>query len=123
LYEVSTKDSNSQKSETTVAQFLETVESIQSQEGVQKLTMNHIIREDNLLHIWFPHVYRVVNEAYHGKFQFTKNAVLAAMREEPYYVGEDRKVTMGINGVRRVVVTLDLNKAPDSIKNIGQYNG
>lgn len=122
LYEISTKDSNSQKGETTVAQFLETVESIMSQEGLAKLTSSHITREDNLLHIWFPHVYRVVQEAYHGKFAFTKNAVLAAMREEPYYVSDDRKISMGLNGVRRVVITLDLNKAPDSLKNIGQSN-
>jgi 5S rRNA maturation endonuclease (ribonuclease M5) len=122
LYEISTKDSIQQKSETTVSQFFETVESIMSQEGIQKLTVNHIMREDHLLHVWFPHVYRVVNEAYHNRFAFTKNAVLAALREEPYFVSDDRKITMGINGVRRVVVTLDLNKAPDSIKNIANIN-
>lgn len=122
LYEVSTKDSENQKNETTVSQFFETVESIMSQEGTPKLTYAHVVREDNLLHVWFPHVYRVVQEAYHGKFAFTKNAILAQMREEPYFVSDDKKIAMGGNGVRRVVVTLDLNKAPNVLKNIGQIN-
>jgi 5S rRNA maturation endonuclease (ribonuclease M5) len=122
LFEASSKDSEMQKSETTVAQFFETVESIMSQEGFPKLTTSHIIREDNLLHVWFPHVYRVVDEAYHGKFAFTKNAVLSQLREEPYFVSDTRKIQMGLSGVRRVVITLDLTKAPDVIKNIGQSN-
>jgi hypothetical protein len=93
-----------------------------SQEGFPKLTTAHIIREGNLLHVWFPHVYRVVQEAYNGRFAFTKNAVLSQLREEPYFVSDVRKISMGLDGVRRVVITLDLNKAPDVIKNIGGAN-
>lgn len=122
LYEVSTKDSENQKNETTVSQFFETVESIMSQEGIQKLTTSHIQRHDNLLHIWFPHVYRVVQDAYNNRFAFTKAAILAQLREEPYFVSDTHKISMGLNGVRRVVVTLDLDKAPDGLKNIGQSN-
>jgi 5S rRNA maturation endonuclease (ribonuclease M5) len=122
LFETSTSDSNAQKSETTVAQFFETVESVISQDGIAKLNTGHIQREGNLLHIWFPHVYRVVNETYHGKFAFSKNAILAQLKEEPYFVSDLRKISMGINGVRRVVITLDLDKATDCIKNIGQFN-
>jgi len=123
LFDVSTEDSDAQKSETTVAQFFDTVESVMSQEGIPKLTTNHILVEGNLLHIWFPHVYRVVQETYHGKFAFTKNAILAQLKEEPYFVSDNRKISMGINGIRRVVITIDLNKAPNNIKNIGQSNG
>lgn len=122
LFEISSKDSDAQKSETTAMQFFETVESVMSQEGFPKLTTSHIIREGNLLHIWFPHVYRVVQETYNGRFAFTKNAVLSQIREEPYFVSETKKISMGLNGVRRVVITLDLTKAPDVIKNIGQSN-
>lgn len=122
LFKASIADSEAQKNETTVAQFFETVESIMSQEGLPKLTISHIQRESetNRLHIWFPHVYRVVQDSYNGKFAFTKNAVLAQLREEPYFVSDDKKITMGTNGVRRTVVTLDLTKAPDVVKNIGQ---
>lgn len=122
LYEVSTKDSENQKNETNVSQFFERVESVMSQEGVQKITTAHIIREGDLLHVWFPHVYRVVQETYNGKLAFTKNAILAQLKEEPYFVSDDKKISMGLNGVRRVVITLDLTKAPDVIKNIGQFN-
>ncbi len=123
LFDVSAKDSDAQKGETTVAQFFETVESIMSQEGYPKLTSSHIQREgsnNNLLNIWFPHVYRVVQEAYHNKFAFTKNAILAQLKEEPYFVSDSRKVSMGIDGVRRMVITLDLTKCPDVIKNIAK---
>jgi hypothetical protein len=123
LFEISTQDSNDQKGETIVAQFFETVESVMSQEGTPKLTMAHIVTEGHLLHIWFPHVHRVVNEVYNGRFAFTKNAILAQLKEEPYFVSDTKKMTMGSNGIRRVVVTLDMNKAPDVIKNIGQCNG
>jgi len=122
LYKVSTEDSDAQKRETTVAQMFESVESIMSQEGYPKLTNSHIVREGDLLHLWFPHVYRVVQEAYHGKFAFTKNAIMASLKEEPYFVSDTRKISMGLNGIRRVVVTLDLTKATDTIKNIGQCN-
>lgn len=119
LFEVSTSDSNAQKSETTVAQFFETVDSIMSQEGLPKITSSHIIQEgDGLVHIWFPYVYRMVQEAYHGRFAFTKNAILASLKEEPYFVSDSRKISMGIEGIRRVVITLDINKAPDSVKNL-----
>ena len=122
LYKVSTEDAVVQKGETTVSQFFETVESIMSQEGVPKITISHIVREDNMLHIWFPHVYRVVSETAHGRLPFTKNAIISALKEEPYYVSDNRKISMGGDGTRRVVITLDLNKAPDSVKNIGQNN-
>lgn len=123
LYDISTKDSDSQKGETTVAQFIESIESIMSTEnGHQKINGSHVMREENLLHIWFPHVYRMVQEAHHGRFAFTKNAILAQFREEPYFVSEDRKMTMDGNGTRRVVLTIDLDKAPNSLKNVGKNN-
>lgn len=122
LFSISSSDSDSQKSETTIMQFFDSVESIMSQEGFPKLTTSHIIREGDLLHIWFPHVYRVVQDSYNGRFAFTKNAVLSQVKEEPYFVSDTRKISMGLNGVRRVVITLDLTKAPDNIKNIGQSN-
>lgn len=124
LFDMSAKDSIAQKSETTVSQFFETVESIISQEGIPKITTAHIVQETNnegkYLQLWFPHVYRIVNETYHGRFAFSKNAVLAALREEPYFVSDTRKVSMGLGDVRRTVVTLDLDKAPDVIRNIAE---
>lgn len=78
--------------------------------------------DGNLVHVWFPAVYKAVVDDSRGKFPFSKNAVISAIREEPYFVSDDRKVKMGMNGARRIVLTLDMDKAPDVIKNIGNYN-
>jgi 5S rRNA maturation endonuclease (ribonuclease M5) len=118
LFKASTQDSLVQKSETTVSQFFEVLESVMSQEGLAKITTEHITTEGDLLHIWFPHVYRVVQEGCRGKFSFSKHAVLNAIKEEEYFVSEVKKVQMGINGVRRVVISLDLKKCPDTLVNI-----
>lgn len=123
IFELSAKDSANQKAETTTQQFFERVESIMSQEGIPKITNSHIIREGSKeLHIWFPHVYRVVDDSYGGNFAFSKAAVLASLREEPYFISDNKKISMGSDGIRRVVITLDLEKCPDVIKNIGQIN-
>ena len=121
LFEASTEEAVSQKQDTTVMQFFEAVEAMQAGE-FPRITHQHIMADDNLVHIWFPAVYKAVVDDSRGKFPFSKNAVVSAIREEPYFVSDDRKVKMGLNGVRRIVLTIDMDKAPDTIKNIGNYN-
>ena len=118
LFKASTDDSAMQKSETTISQFFEVLESVMSQEGLAKITTEHVMTEGNLLHIWFPHVYRVVQEGCRGKFTFSKHAVLNALKEEPFFVSDAKKIQMGLNGVRRVVITLNLDECTDTLKNI-----
>lgn len=115
------KEASYQKLDTTLMQFFEYVEAIQAQEN-PKITANHVMEEDGKLHIWFPAVYKIVQDEARGKFPFSKNAVLSALREEGYFLSDERKVQMGMSGVRRVVVTLDLSKSPDSVKNIALTN-
>jgi 5S rRNA maturation endonuclease (ribonuclease M5) len=123
LFKTSTDDTVLQKSETTVNRFFETVESVISQEGVPKITNSHIMTEGNLLHIWYAHVFRVVQESSRNSTgTFSRNAIFNAIKEEPYYVSDTRKVQMGLDGTRRLVLTLDLSKAPDSINNIALGN-
>jgi 5S rRNA maturation endonuclease (ribonuclease M5) len=121
LFKASSEEATSQKQDTTVMQFFELVEGMMAQEH-PKVTIQHVITDGNLVHIWFPAVYKQVLDDSKGKFPFSKNAVLSAIREEPFFVSDDRKVKMGLNGIRRIVLTLDMSKAPDVIKNIGQYN-
>lgn len=121
LFEASAEEATSQKADTTIMQFFELIEGMQAQEH-PKITVQHIISDGNLLHIWFPAVFKQVMDDTRGRFAFSKNAVLSAIREEPYFVSDDKKVKMGLNGVRRIVLTLDMSKAPDIIKNIGQSN-
>ena len=104
-----------------MSQFWELVEGIMAQEN-SSITDKHIVREGNKAHIWFPEVFRAVKDETRGKFAFSKNAVLSAIREEPYYVSNDKKISVGLDGVRRLVMTLDLEKAPDSIRNIALAN-
>jgi 5S rRNA maturation endonuclease (ribonuclease M5) len=121
LFQTSAEEALKQKADTTVMQFFEIVEAMQAQEHM-KITTQHIIREGNLLHIWYPAVFKQVMDDTRGRFPFSKNAVLSAIREEPYFVSDDKKIKMGLNGIRRVVLTLDMTNAPDTIKNIGQNN-
>lgn len=110
-----------QRVDTTLSQFFELIEAIQAQENT-KLTTRHIMEADGCLHIWFQAVYKIVQDECRGRFPFSKNAVLSALKEEAYYVSNARKITMGMDGARRIVVSLDLSKAPDSVKNIALVN-
>lgn len=121
LIKASLEEAVYQKSDTTLMQFWEMVEGIRAQE-LSKVTTAHVMRDGDHLHIWYPPVFKVVQDEAKGKFPFSKNAVLSALREEPYFVSDDKKVSMGIEGTRRTVITLDLTKAPDSIKNIAGAN-
>ncbi len=78
--------------------------------------------EGDQLHIWYAHVFRVVQDANRGANMFSRNAILNALKEESYFISDTKKIQMGLNGTRRMVVTLDLTKAPDSIKNIALGN-
>lgn len=127
LFENAEKETVEQKTDSTVMQFFETIESIQAQERTM-LNGNHMQIQtegnDTLLHMWHPAIYRIVQEQSRNNFPFSKNAVLSMIRDEPWYVGE-RKVQMGIEGARRTVITLNLSNpfCPETIKNIGTVAG
>lgn len=125
LYEISTADATVQKSETTVAQFFESVEGIVAKEGfTQTINHNHMGKDGDKLYLWFAPIYKAVQDEYRGRFTFSRNAVLAALREEKYFVSDTGKATLGLQGMgtRRDVITLDLTKSPDSIRNIAKVN-
>lgn len=123
LFGETKKESSRQKQDTTLMQFFEYIEAIQAQENT-KITSRHITYDnrDDSVHIWFPAVYKIVQDEARGRFPFSKTAVMSAIKEEPYYKSDDRKVPMGMEGTRRLVLTLSLEKAPDCIKNIAMMN-
>lgn len=121
LKNASTYDRQRQKQETTLVQFFELIESIQAQEN-SAITNRHIMANGNELYLWFPALYKIVRDEERGRFPFSKMAVLSALREEPYFISDDRKITMGMDGVRRTVITLDLTIAPEIVKNIAFSN-
>lgn len=118
-----TEEQKQQKNDNTLSSFMEMMEIVHGRGDVQNPAIgSHNVRaEGDLVHIWFPSVFKEVTDANRERGKWSKNAILRAIREEPYYVSDDKKVTMGISGVRRTVLTLDLTKAPIYIKNIVSY--
>jgi hypothetical protein len=113
-------DTIEQQNDDMVVQFFGTVEGLQVGENA-KVTADHILREGNKLYVWFAEVCRQVDAVSRGaKEEFSKKAILEALREEDYFLGEDRK-ELGLHPVRRRVIVLDLDKAPFSIQNIGNF--
>jgi 5S rRNA maturation endonuclease (ribonuclease M5) len=121
LFAASSEEAVYQKSDTTIMQFFETVNAMQAQEN-PRINHNHIMAEGKYIHIWFPAVFKAVLDDSRGRFPFSKNAVLSAIREEPYFVSDEKKIKMGLNGVRRIVLTLDAELAPDEVKNMAKLN-
>lgn len=80
-------------------------------------------KDPNLIHIWYSAFYKeIVDFAKRaGEDFFSKNAILRALKEEDYFISDDKKITMGISQRRRVVITLDLAKAPASVRNLVNY--
>lgn len=125
LVKSSTLENSRQKADNTLARFFEVVEIIHAEEN-SPVNDNHISvdgREPNLINIWYPAVFKEVNDRIKDSRQrFSKHAILRAIREEPYFVSEDRRVCMGMLQQRRCVLTLDLSKAPEPIRNLAMFD-
>jgi 5S rRNA maturation endonuclease (ribonuclease M5) len=101
--------------------FFRLIEGIQAQEN-SRLSGEHIKKEGNKLLIWFDEVFQIVTEERRLSREFTDRAIRNAIKEEPYFIGQDRK-PMGIKEARRRVMVLDLAVAPNTVKNIGLSSG
>jgi hypothetical protein len=121
LYEASTIDSSAQKSESTVAQFFEEVEHLMAKEGnARTINENHVSVNGTTLNVWFSAVYKAVDDSCGRNFPFSRNAVLAAIRDEPYYIKDRATAILGLH--RREVLQIDASKAPNCIRNIAGLN-
>lgn len=109
----------SQKEDSTLSLFWEIVEGMQSMER-SLFSSDHFKRDGNLFTVWLPEIFRSMgSEA--NKFKFSKNAILAAVREEDYFIKEGR-AKLGMTGVYRRCVILDLEKCPDTLKTIAEFS-
>lgn len=110
-----------QKADTTLMQFWELVETIMAKEN-SPITNNHIMLDDDgkSVHIWYAYVYKAVSDDQRGRFTFSRNAVLSAIREEPYFVRDDLRKQLGMSNTRPRVLTLDIDKCPEVLKNIAK---
>lgn len=76
-------------------------------------------RDPDKINIWYPAVFKAVNDTMRdSKDKFSKHAVLRSIREEKYFLEEDRRVSMGLNQTRRSVLTLRLKDCPNDLKSI-----
>jgi hypothetical protein len=120
LFRVTKEDTQNQKEDGNVERFLMFVEAMQVAEN-NKLNGEHIKRDGRKLYIWFAPVFELINNENRNSLEerFSKNALKAEIREEPYYVGEDKR-KMGLSNTKRRVLILDLDKAPETLQNIGE---
>jgi DNA primase len=123
IVDISKQENQQQKSDNTLNRFFESIEILHAREN-SRITNSHIMRSGDLVHIWFPATFKEVNDEVKDAKErcWSKLAILRSIKEEPYFVSDDKKICMGLNGSRKVVLTLDLRKCPDSIRNVVDYN-
>lgn len=114
-------ESRSHHEDTTLMQFFEVVEILKSREN-SPITSEHVMHEGDKIYIWFAAIYKIVADDLRGKLGFSKNAVQSALREEDYFVEENKRIAMGLSNTRQYVVVLDAKKCPDAVRNIAGIN-
>jgi 5S rRNA maturation endonuclease (ribonuclease M5) len=119
LIRTSVEEQAQQKNDNTLARFWEHVSVIRGDDTGQ-LTDEHICRDSRdptKVNLWYPAVFKAVNDSIRDPRQkFSKHALIRSIKEEPYFIEEDRRVLMGLSQTRRSVMTLDLMKSPDHLK-------
>lgn len=115
------KDAIEQESETLAIQFFNIVERLQVGEEKAKITRDHIkVDASGFLYLWFNGVVQtVLLERQENREIFSSRAIKEALREEPYFVKEDR-TTMGTAATQRRVIVLRVtgDDIPEVLQNI-----
>lgn len=116
-------DVESQEEDDTLTKFWEIVEGMQAEERA-KITGDHIRREGGELYVWYADIQRIVEKEapYSAREKFSSRAVREMIREQPYFVKEDRR-TMGVGEKQRRVMILDLTCVPEVLQRIADYLG
>jgi hypothetical protein len=113
------EDKGDQDTSDVVAKFLDTLDGLLASKD-RSITSEHVFTKDGELCIWFVDVFRIVNrylkELSEGN-TISQNAIRKALREEGYYIGES-KVYGSKRKKRHNCIILNIDKGPDSVKNI-----
>ena len=114
-------EQSQQKGDTTLNQFFADMASIHARAN-SRITDNHVFRDGDKVHIWYPATYKEISDDNKARERnWSKNAILRSIKEEPYFISDDVKRGMGISNVRRVVLTLDLKRAPEALQAMVGY--
>ena len=122
LVQESHEEQVQQTNDSTLSNFFELIEAMMARTNPRIEHGKHIRTEGDFLHLWFHAIFTEISAENRGKMGWSKTAIKRHIREEPYYVSDDKRVTMGVEGSRPAVITLDLRKATDTIKNIALRN-
>lgn len=121
ILKASTQEQAFQKSDNTIFKFFDNIDILKGREN-SPITDHHIMRSGDKVHIWFSAVFKEVNDQVRNKEdKWSKHYVLRAIKEQPYFISDDRKVCLGLNGIRKTVLTLDLKLCPEPLRNAVNY--
>lgn len=115
------REQKKQSNNNTLHNFYNAIAVIKAREN-SRITDTHVFRVGNLLHIWFAGVFgEVEDQVRHSSEKWSKLAVLGAIKEEPYFVSDEKRINMGISGTRKYVLTLDLTKCPEVLREMVEF--
>lgn len=121
LVDTCIREQEEQKNDNTLNKFFEDMATMKAREN-SRITDAHIQREGDLVHIWYYPTFKEVSDDNRKKKDgWSKNAILKAIKEEPYYVSDNRRIQMGLSGKRVYVLTLDLKKCPNMVQEMVEY--
>ena len=121
LVKVASTTQREQKEDTTLVQFWQIIEGMQVADR-PVITSDHLKRVGDELHVWFADVYRLFEkDGNHANRQkFSKNALLAALREEDGFVRESRE-QLGMAGNQRRCVVLKISESNEIVQAIAKF--
>lgn len=116
LFDSAREDVDRQQEDDTNNEFWSVVEGLQSEERA-KINSDHLRRDGSKLYVWFAEIFRIVQREGRNTDSFSKRAILESIREEDYFLTEER-APMGMSETIRRVIVLDLEHAPEVVHNI-----
>lgn len=119
IVDAAKKETVVQKGDSTVSKFWGLVETATSCEN-SRITGEHITSDKDYIYVWYSAIFDLITERGVGKSEFSKQALLSAIREEKYFIKEGKKVALGMNGVRRSCLVFDIHTAPESVRNAAE---
>ena len=103
--------------ESLLVTFFETVEGLKARGEIQ--TGHHILIEEEKIYLWFAEIFRICEKEYRQRryeSMPSKQTILDQISEEDYFLNKNHPKR--ISGIPRNCLVLDLNKCPQTIKNL-----
>jgi hypothetical protein len=121
LTQVASISQTEQQEDSTLLQFWGDIEGMQVAER-SVITSDHFRRVGDELYVWFSDLYRLFEREGRSanKQRFSKNALLAALREEDCYIREGREA-FGMSANYHRCVVLKISTSNEIVKSIAKF--